>query len=98
MKLNHNFKSKIYEILKKKCSELCIIFLATYREESKFINLKGNQVGFCKAGTKQGDPQSMIYFCLVMQEATSRIEKRLREKQTDDDFKVIKMMYAVMFL
>ena len=66
MKLNHNFKSKIYEILKKKCSELCIIFLATYREESKFINLKGNQVGFCKAGTKQGDPQSMIYFCLVM--------------------------------
>ena len=29
-----------------------------------------------------------------MEEATSKIEKRLREMQTDDDFKIIKMMYA----
>jgi hypothetical protein len=32
-----NNKSKIYEILKKKCSELCSIFLASYRKESKFV-------------------------------------------------------------
>ena len=69
-------------------------YIATYGEESKLINLKGDQVGSCKAGTKQGDPLSMIYFCLVMEEATSKIEKRLREMQTDDDFKIIKMMYA----
>ena len=88
------FKSPIYDILRRKCPELCNIFLATYKEESKLINWKGDQVGSCKAGTKQGDPLSMIYFCLVMEEATSKIEKRLREMQTDDDFKIIKMMYA----
>ena len=88
------FKSTIYDILRRKCPELCNIFLATYKEESKLINWKGDQVGSCKAGTKQGDPLSMIYFCLVMEEATSKIEKRLREMQTDDDFKIIKMMYA----
>ena len=58
------FKSTIYEILKAKCPELCCTFLATYGEESKLINWKGDQVGSCKAGTKQGDPLSMIYFCL----------------------------------
>jgi hypothetical protein len=35
----------------------------------------------------------MIYFCLVMEEATSKIEERLREKQTDDDFKVIILIF-----
>jgi hypothetical protein len=68
--------------------------LATYGEESKLINGKGDQEGSYKAGTKQGDTLSMIYFCLVMGEATSRIEERLREIQMEGDFKVIKMMYA----
>jgi hypothetical protein len=47
-------KSKIYGILKRKCPELCCIFLATYGKESKLINWKGDPVGCCKAGTKQG--------------------------------------------
>ena len=74
------FNSKIYKILKIKRPELCCTFLATYGEESKLINWKGDQLGSCKAGTKQGDPLSMIYFCFVMEEATSRIGERLRSK------------------
>jgi hypothetical protein len=55
-------KSKIYEIVKAKCPELCWIPLATYGEDSKLFNCKVGQVGLCEAGTKQGDPLSMIYF------------------------------------
>ena len=40
----------------------------------------------------------MIYLCLVMEEATSKIEKRLRKLQTGDYYKVIKMMYADDFI
>ena len=69
------FRNDIFTELLNHSPSLCKLFVSSYGTPSDIFHSNGEFACKCKRGTKQGDPMSMIYFCMVMNRALEKIDK-----------------------